>query len=363
MTSRYWLVRKVACLVGYYGGFRSIELKSLKFENCESDEMGYWFCFTWSKQRSLVEESSICVPRRLPDWESCVQDASRRPIDYDPASLIDLYFEQLMLDFGCQKEDLKGTFFKGCHGKEGKRFTNVNVGKNTLGYFGVKIASELLLPFPETFTGHCWRRSAGTNASNAGVNVTTLMSIMGWRCPKTAMEYVKRSRITSLKMSMYLTNVQRQNCAVPFPSKASDRHRKTLFPALKDSSKGKKQIPFSFTQEEVGEETELFSQDFKNLRQKDISLKSENTQCEKVVSNSLAFPSDSNLSAIAESRDNKVDREESLPTAIVVEPEPIRDTVVPTDIDHSIVDSRLSNILQNMHNHGNVHIHFHFDKK
>jgi len=45
LNSKYWLVRKVVSLIGYYGGFRNKELKSLKFENCECDNMGYWFEF------------------------------------------------------------------------------------------------------------------------------------------------------------------------------------------------------------------------------------------------------------------------------------------------------------------------------
>ena len=68
LSSKYWLVRKVVCLVGYFGGFRNIELKSLKFENCELDKMGYWFRFARSKQRGRLEPTSICIPRRQPDW-------------------------------------------------------------------------------------------------------------------------------------------------------------------------------------------------------------------------------------------------------------------------------------------------------
>jgi hypothetical protein len=48
LNSPYWLVRKVICLVGYYGGFRNCELISLTFDNVEKDEMGYWFTFSRS---------------------------------------------------------------------------------------------------------------------------------------------------------------------------------------------------------------------------------------------------------------------------------------------------------------------------
>ena len=346
-------------MVGYYGGFRSCELKSLKFENCELDDMGYWFSFSRSKQRSILEESSICVPRRQADWGSCVEDSSRRPIDYDPASLIDLYFEQLTLDFGCPKEDLKGPFFKGCHGKEGKRFTNVNVGKNTLGYFGVEIASELLLAHPETYTGHCWRRSAGTNASNAGINVTTLMSIMGWSCPKTAMEYVKHSRTTSLQMSMYLTTVQRQNCSVPFPSNASERRRKTVFPALREvpnHSSVTHSSELSLSQEE--EPDLCFDDDLSVQEESKTELKVEKCRSGdfggvQPFNNSVVASDDTNQASLSDSR-KSVSSEQGRSTS-------------PRTVSHNVqmsgVESRISNILQNMNNHGNVHIHFHYDKQ
>jgi hypothetical protein len=85
------------------------------------------------------------------------------------------------------------------------------MGKTLISRVGFEFATELLIPNPQGFTGHCWRRSCGTNASDAGVNVTTLMAQLGWSTPKTAIGYVKKSRMTSFQMSMFLSNVQRQN--------------------------------------------------------------------------------------------------------------------------------------------------------
>ena len=151
LSSKYWLVRKVVCLVGYYGGFRNIELKSLKFENCECDSMGYWFLFDRSKQRGRLEATSICVPRRQPDWIPVVADSSRVGLDFDPASLIDLYLAELQSDLLCSREELKGDFFRATHGTKGQKFTKLTLGKNTIGRVGVQVATELCLPRPETF--------------------------------------------------------------------------------------------------------------------------------------------------------------------------------------------------------------------
>jgi hypothetical protein len=198
-------------VIGYYGGFRICELKGLQFENLTQDRSGYWIEFVRSKQRGRTKTTTILVPRRQPDWVPVVQDSHRTATDIDPASFIDDYLEKIQLDYGVPLSGLTGSFFRGTKGKRGERFIHSNIGKNMLSRVGIEFATELGLQNPEFYTGHCWRRSCGTSASDAGVNVTTLMSLMGWASPKTAMEYVSKSRHSSLKMSLYLTNVQRQN--------------------------------------------------------------------------------------------------------------------------------------------------------
>ena len=373
--------------MGYYGGFRSCELKSLLFEKCELDEAGYWFTFTRSKQRSLSEESTICVPRRQPDWSSCSSDASRRAIDFDPASLLDLYFEQVLSDFACSRDELSGPFFKGCHGKSGKRFNQANLGKNSICRVGIEVAEELLLANPETFTGHCWRRSAGTNASNAGVNVTTLMSMMGWACPKTAMEYVKHSRVTSLTMSMYLTNVQRQNVAVPFPSNSVERRRKTIFPdrtvsknSLRSESLSLVSLPPESNDSAQLEDFEAsigtqdllrsleggeFSASQDLIRHLDGNGGESGSGCGEEMKVSV-------VDAKVKSGAEVVPAVEAVPAAEVVPasllsslPGSSISSGVPSSLGSSFesVDPRLSTILQNLQNHGSLQIHFHFGEK
>ena len=70
-------------MVGYYGGLRNVELRSIEFgktfENGETsfqvDEAGYWFNFERAKQRGMTETSTFCVPRRQPDWDPPVASA------------------------------------------------------------------------------------------------------------------------------------------------------------------------------------------------------------------------------------------------------------------------------------------------
>jgi hypothetical protein len=140
-----------------------------------------------------------------------VSDSFKSPSDYDPASIIDAYLELLESDYQKSREELTGPFFRSTHGVDGRKFVQLPLGVNMLAKVGVEFASQLFLPNALGYTSHCWRRSCGTNASNAGVNVTTLMAQLGWSTPKTALGYVRKSKITSLTMSTFLSNIQRQN--------------------------------------------------------------------------------------------------------------------------------------------------------
>jgi hypothetical protein len=213
------LVRKSVCLVAYYGGLRTNEVRSIEFGkrfsggeiSFDSDESGYWFCFERSKQRGATETTTICVPRRQSDWVPVVSDSFKSPLDYDPASIIDEYLDLLESDLNLTRDELTGPFFRSTHGVGGLKYVNLPLGVNMLAKVGVEFATQLLLPNSAGFTSHCWRRSCGTNASNAGVNVTTLMGQLGWSNPKTALGYVAKSKIASLTMATFLSNIQRQN--------------------------------------------------------------------------------------------------------------------------------------------------------
>ena len=338
--------------------------------------MGHWFTFSRSKQRNKLEETTICVPRRQPDWIPCSEDSGRKPVDYDPASVIDSYFEAVMQDLVCKREDLTGGFFKGTHGKSGKRFIKANVGKNMLAQVGVEIAAELCLRAPETYTGHCWRRSAGTNASNSGVNVTTLMSIMGWSCPKTAMQYVKRSRITSLQMSMYLANVQRRNCSDIFPTGTRRASRKTQFklpvsrvsvPTVPASSSAEDRFKdfskqcLSSSVEKISDSTSLEDCEALEIQKFESEICTQDLLCDRdldVDDVHAGVVASSSISKVSETPVVSCAATTSLPNVTsVTTPASL---VSSSSLDLSTIDSRLMNVLQNLQNHGSIQIHFNF---
>ncbi len=361
LSSKYWLVRKAVCLIGYYGGFRNIELKSLKFENVELDGMGYWFKFDRSKQRGHLEATCICIPRRQPDWIPVSSDSSRLGLDFDPASLIDLYFAEIENDFQCTRDELKGDFFRATHGPKGQKFTQLSLGKNTIGKVGVQVATELCLPRPELFTGHCWRRSCGTSASDSGVNVTTLMAMMGWSNPKTAMVYVKKSRMTSLSLSLYLTNVQRSNCSNPFPRSPLERNqvsvrKNQVSNIVASSSRGSSELKVD------DPEVVLATQELlREIEAEDFSFDSELAEVESKAVEKSSAVGGSEVKVVSEVEkalvQSKAGSGEGEGEEKLVDSNSRRETSfsVPT------VDPRMAGILHNLQNSGNVTINFNFD--
>jgi integrase len=367
LSSKYWLVRKAVCLIGYYGGFRNVELKSLKFENCELDSMGYWFHFARSKQRGRVEQTSICIPRRQPDWIPVCSNSTRVGLDFDPASLIDLYLAEVESDLNCSRDELKGDFFRATHGPKGQKFTQLTLGKNTISKVGVQVATELCLPRPEIYTGHCWRRSCGTSASDSGVNVTTLMAMMGWSNPKTAMVYVKKSRMTSLSLSLYLANVQRSNCPDPFPRSPSERRQ--AFKHVQGSKiVAKKEVETSVSTSQsmlplgsVGlkiEDSEIDSATQALIREIEAEESIQGFESDEIQEvqqgGQLVARSSSGSSKCVAGENEKEGR--------------AKETVVVGNAGNSnlvdqfsSIDSRISGILHNLQNTGNLTIHFHFD--
>ncbi len=373
LSSKYWLVRKVVCLVGYYGGFRNIELKSLKFENVEVDSVGYWFSFDRSKQRGHLEATCICIPRRQPDWIPVSSDSSRVGLDFDPASLLDLYFSEIENDLQCSREELKGDFFRATHGMKGQKFTNLTLGKNTIGKVGVQVATELCLPRPESYTGHCWRRSCGTSASDSGVNVTTLMAMMGWSNPKTAMVYVKKSRMTSLSMSMYLTNVQRSNCSNPFPRSPSEKkqvcQKKHVSKVVSDRAVEADDPEVVMATQDLIREIEREEMNESAALKEEVADASGSVDVSAILKEGVVEASGSVVGVPKQevnkqriSKEGKVVGSREVKKQVeVVDQQCKGKEEIEKAVTIPVVDPRMASILQNMQNSGNVTINFNFE--
>jgi hypothetical protein len=364
---------------------RNIELRSIELNNIfesgeksfEVDQSGYWICFERAKQRGLPVVSTFCVPRRQDDWAPTVSGSERNPVDYDPASVIDRYLELLELDLNKTRDELSGPFFKAAHGKGARCFRNVPMGKNLIERVGREFASELFLPNPASFTGHCWRRSCGTNASNSGVNVTTMMAFMGWNTPKTAIGYVSKSRLTSFNMSMFLCNVQRQN-----------KNMDNILEKLKTSMPGQKAKKTSGKRETVkkrpGVSDVVVTTPAKTSNQFSKMLSSSKMAESTIGTREAAAIEAENHSIVSAINDEEFGTSGSGSSEA-------GDSVLSGDVTlvgggggggggggsgiqgsgggradvagDLMVDSRVSSILRNLQHSGDLHLHFHFGSK
>ena len=266
------------------------------------------------------------------------------------------------------------------------------MGKNLLSRAGSEFATELLLPNPHLFTGHCWRRSCGTNASDAGVNVTTLMAQLGWKTPKTAIGYVKKSRITSFQMSMFLSNIQRQNrdlasvmsvagSSGPQPdrrvghsnsrgsTKKSNLSARTAVkhPDQRLSNRVGNCLASVRRSESVArtvEDRQVESERLSVLHSINHSLVSETDQDDVNVDNDGGNGSGSgngggggDLSGLGGGGDGV-----NVGVGGDVRDDPVRSigrVVVDGRVHDFAADPRISSILNNLNNHGQIHVHFH----
>lgn len=67
------------------------------------------------------------------------------------------------------------------------------IGKNKFADIGRQIAKYLNLPNPQTYTGHCYRRSSATLYIDGGGDITGLKRHGGWKSTQVAECYIDQS--------------------------------------------------------------------------------------------------------------------------------------------------------------------------
>ncbi len=99
--------------------------------------------------------------------------------------------------FSCFKV-LKGRLF--CKIKNGNGTACV-LGKNVIAKIPFTIAKDLGLPDPETFTGHCFRRSGATIMKDSGASKITLKRAGRWQSDSVCDGYIAESSFSKLEIS------------------------------------------------------------------------------------------------------------------------------------------------------------------
>lgn len=86
------------------------------------------------------------------------------------------------------------------------KITKQPYGHNSLSQFPKKIASFLKLPNENSFTGHCFRRTAATLLINNGGDLTQLKRLGGWKSSTVAEGYIDSSEANQLNTAKIISN-------------------------------------------------------------------------------------------------------------------------------------------------------------
>lgn len=81
------------------------------------------------------------------------------------------------------------------------KITRQPFGHNSISQFPKKIAVFLKLPHCETYTGHCFRRTAATLLVNSGGDILQLKRLGGWKSSTVAEGYVDKSTDSQVKIA------------------------------------------------------------------------------------------------------------------------------------------------------------------
>ena len=168
----FWILRKAVLCVAVSGGLRSAEITELTFDDFIERDGTYHFNIKRKKQHGEQLSSKFVVPSRL-------------------AVYLNNYILALRTTIGDYV--LEGRLFKGTpkyNHTDAAKFVNQPMGKNKLATIGVDIAKKLELSKPETYTGHCFRRTSATLAADGGATIPEMQRAFAWKSAKTAMKYV-----------------------------------------------------------------------------------------------------------------------------------------------------------------------------
>ena len=170
------LLIKLAMAFGFYGTLRSAsEITTIGCIKKSAD--GYMISFQTAKMRKTFPQFADFLLPKLEYPSLC------------PCTMLEAYQEMLPTD-----RRLPGVFITYRVNKEGKgTFIHSQLGQNSISKFGIEAATFLGLSNPESYTGHCWRRTSATAMADAGASIEQLKTAGRWRSTTAAEGYLANS--------------------------------------------------------------------------------------------------------------------------------------------------------------------------
>lgn len=189
LPTPFWTLRKAFVSIAFSGGLRCDEMHKLKIGDIEENPEGFVLTFQRSKQTGEMIKDCILVPYDKSDPSACF------------ATKVSAYLQMIRSILGDIEKD--SSLWKGCFG--GKRLVSQPMGINIMRKIGQDVATILSLEDASSYTGHCWRRSAATQAAAAGATSVDLKTTFGWKQDTTAMKYLDKSANQRNKMASMIT--------------------------------------------------------------------------------------------------------------------------------------------------------------
>ena len=181
----YLLVRKTVAVLAVCGGLRCQEVRDIRRMDVKKVENRYEVRLVRRKQRGEEKSSLFIVP------DGIMADILGRYLNKTNAKLQMKLNGESPLILGCPKN----------RNKDEHAFVNQPMGKNYLYNIGKDIARYLNLENPDTYTGHCFRRSSATMAADAGITAPELQRHFQWSSSKTAQRYIEESSVGANKVA------------------------------------------------------------------------------------------------------------------------------------------------------------------
>ena len=142
----YILVRKAVIAISLSGGLRTAELRELSFSDVVKKGDIYEVTLERKKQNGEKKRSMFVIPSSL-------------------AVHVTNYFLAVSAALG----DVSGPPIKGtpiCKSTKMSKIVNQHMGKNMLYSIGKNVATRLGIENPDSYTGHCFRRTSATMAAD-----------------------------------------------------------------------------------------------------------------------------------------------------------------------------------------------------
>lgn len=175
-----YLFMKVVAIMGLYGACRSDELYKLEISNVVDRKTVIIVSLIDTKTK---KDRSFCITDK--DCGLSVLEIVRKYVALRPENVP---HNKFFINYRQQKCTIQP------------------IGINTFYKVPKKVADFLELPNSETYTGHCFRRSAATMIANSGADLITVKRVGGWKSTSVAETYIEESVATKIAASKYILN-------------------------------------------------------------------------------------------------------------------------------------------------------------